>query len=261
MWAFSRGGGRQTWACSWWTAAESWWWNLGARGEEKEEERKRRRKEGRWEEKEGEGKKGEKNYEHKRLQSCLVELPTSSIYYTSSSSQLSTHSLKKTVKSCETNIDSITYSDLQHKLEILDSQSCLYQTRAGSLLCGLGILLLCKVWSSQNNFSTYSALKIVQLYTVVLPWQQSHEGDTHQWTYQMWVRSHSTYWGWRSTSPCARGRAVSRLHSREREETRSNQDTWMQARNEEEEKRGRGGGEAREEEGKVHTRSWTKASA
>lgn len=62
----------------------------------------------------GEGKEGEK-YEHKRLQSCLVELPTSSIYY---SSQLSTHSLKKTVKSCETNIDSITYSDLQHKLEI-----------------------------------------------------------------------------------------------------------------------------------------------
>ena len=70
---------------------------------------------------EKDGEEGEKKYEHKLLQSCLVELPTSSIYYCS---QLSTHSLK-TVKSCETNIDSITYSDLQHKLEILNSQSCL----------------------------------------------------------------------------------------------------------------------------------------
>ena len=72
---------------------------------------------------EKDGEEGEK-YEHKLLQSCLVELPTSSTYYTSACSQLSTHSLK-TVKSCETNIDSITYSDLQHKLEILNSQSCL----------------------------------------------------------------------------------------------------------------------------------------
>ena len=70
---------------------------------------------------EKDGEEGGKKYEHKLLQSCLVELPTSSIYYCS---QLSTHSLK-TVKSCETNIDSITYSDLQHKLEILNSQSCL----------------------------------------------------------------------------------------------------------------------------------------
>ena len=60
---------------------------------------------------EEDGKEGGKNYEHKLLQSCLVELPTSSIYYTSACSQLSTHSLKKTVNSCETNIDSITYSD------------------------------------------------------------------------------------------------------------------------------------------------------
>lgn len=92
------------------------------RGEKEEKERRKVRRKGRGGRKvEEDGKEGEKKYEHKRLESCLVELPTSSIYYTSSSSQLSTHSLKKTVKSCETNIDSITYSDLQHKLEILDS--------------------------------------------------------------------------------------------------------------------------------------------
>lgn len=95
------------------------------RGEKEEKERREGKKERRKVRRkgkggriaEGEGKEGEKKYEHKRLESCLVELPTSSIYYTSSCSQLSTHSLK-TVKSCETNIDSITYSDLQHKLEI-----------------------------------------------------------------------------------------------------------------------------------------------
>ena len=84
-------------------------------------------------------------------QSCLVELPTSSIYYTSACSQLSTHSLKKTVKSCETHIESITYSDTHNmnwKYRI-DSQSCLTKHEQEAYFVAWKFYH--KVWSSQVN--------------------------------------------------------------------------------------------------------------